>query len=253
MKRHYIELWALLALAFVIFAVASAFDMPFKSAGIVDTLMAKHEEPDSALDIIADPEPEVLINPCDTTAQTILLIGDSMLEGLGPRLAAYAAHNGHTLYSVIWYSSTSEIWGRSDKLRRYIDRLKPTYIFICLGANELFVRDIASHRRKYVEAILRDVGDIPYLWIGPPNWADDTGINDLIASATSQGAYYRSKGMQFERGADGAHPTPASAAAWLDSVVRWMPAHALRPIRLDIPEEATARPSRTFVHQPSER
>ena len=189
----------------------------------------------------------------DTTSHNILIFGDSMLEGLGPRLAAYAAHNGHTLYSVIWYSSTSEIWGRSDKLRRYIDRLKPTYIFICLGANELFVRDIASHRRKYVEAILRDVGDIPYLWIGPPNWADDTGINDLIASATPQGAYFRSKGMQFERGADGAHPTPASAAAWLDSVVRWMPAHALRPIRLDIPEEATARPSRTFVHQPSER
>ena len=89
--------------------------------------------------------------PVDTAAQTILFIGDSMLEGLGPRLAAYASHNGHTLYNVVWYSSTSEVWGRSDKLQSYIRRLHPTYVIVCLGANELFVPRIAERRREYVE------------------------------------------------------------------------------------------------------
>lgn len=252
MKRHYIELWALLVLAFVIFAVASAFDMPFKSAGFAEALFPDNPVPTPAV-VAVEAEPQLVVNHCDTTAQTILLIGDSMLEGLSPRLAAYAAHNGHTLYSVIWYSSTSETWGRSDKLRRYIKRLKPTYIFISLGANELFVRDIAKRRKQYVEKILEDIGDIPYIWIGPPNWAEDSGINDLIASTVSNGSYFRSKGMHFERGADGAHPTPASASAWLDSIARWMPVNARYPIRLDVPTDSVGRPRRTFVHQPSER
>lgn len=252
MKRHYIELWALLVLAFVIFAVASAFDMPFKSAGIAEALFPDKQVVDTVVTDI-DIEPEIIVNPCDTTSQTILFIGDSMLEGLSPRLAAYAAHNGHTLYTVIWYSSTSETWGRSDMLRRYIQRLKPTYVFISLGANELFVRNITERRRQYVEKIIKDLGDIPYVWIGPPNWAEDSGINDLIESAVSRGSYFRSKGMHFERGADGAHPTPASASAWLDSIARWMPANARYPIRLDVPADSVARPRRTFVHQPSER
>lgn len=253
MKRHYVELWALLALAFVIFAVASAFDTPFKSSGIADSILPKKAEVSVLADTTTIHEPEITKVECDTTNQVILLIGDSMLEGLGPRLAAYANHNGHTLYSVIWYSSTSEIWGQSDKLRRYIARLKPTYIFICLGANELFVRDIAAKRKKHIEAILRDIGDIPYVWIGPPNWAEDTGINELISTSTPQGAYFRSKGMKFERSSDGAHPTPASAMEWLDSIVRWMPANAIHPIHLEIPADSTARPHRTFVHQPHER
>ena len=43
--------------------------------------------------------------------QTILFIGDSMVEGLSRRLGDYSAENGHTLYTVIWYSSSTERWG----------------------------------------------------------------------------------------------------------------------------------------------
>ena len=112
-----------------------------------------------------------------------------MLEGIAPRLAAYADHNGHTLYSVMWYSSTSKIWGSSDKLRNYISRLNPSFIIVCLGANELTVRDIASARRQYVEKIIEDIDTIPYLWIGPPNWRRDTGINALISSVANEGSF----------------------------------------------------------------
>lgn len=175
-----------------------------------------------------------------------------MLDGLYPRLAAYADHNGHELYVVIWYSSTSESWGTSDRLRGYISRLNPDYIFICLGANELSVRDIAARRERYVQSIIADIGDIPYLWIGPPNWKPDTGINDLIAANTAPGTFFRSDGMHFERKADGAHPTAASAAAWMDSVARWMPRGCANPIPLEAPEAARGRARRVFVHKPGE-
>ena len=189
----------------------------------------------------------------DTTAKTILFIGDSMLEGLSPRLAAYAQHNGHKLYTVIWYSSTSQVWGQSGKLAGYIRRLKPDFIFICLGANELFVRDIKSKRDKYVKKLISEAGNIPYVWIGPPNWKPDTGINDLIAANTAPGTFFVSNGMHFDRAKDGAHPTRTSAAAWMDSVARWMPEHCAHPIKMEKPSAAAGRPVKIFVHQPNEK
>ena len=267
MRRHYAELWLLLLAAFAVFAVSSAFDMPeiggrkLKSSGIADALFAARSDGGASLaaadslaaDTASAAEPEAGPAPCDSLPKTILFIGDSMLEGLGPRMAAYADHNGHTLYEVMWYSSTSEVWGRSDRLAGYIGRIKPDYIFICLGANELFVKDIAEKRAKYVDRILADIDTIPYLWIGPPNWRDDTGINDLIASRTSRGSFFLSDGMHFERSKDGAHPTRESAAAWLDSVARWMPRHAKHPILMETPSEQSARAKRVFVHQPHEK
>ena len=59
--------------------------------------------------------------------------------------------------------------------------------------------------------------------------------------------------MTFERAKDGAHPTRPSAAAWLDSVIRWMPANALHPIRLDVPVRTAGKAKRIFVHQPDEK
>lgn len=202
--------------------------------------------------LIVDVKPSFPM-PCDTTEQVIMLCGDSMLEGLGPRLAAYAEANGHTLYTVMWYSSTSEVWGKSDKLKHYINKLRPTYIVLCLGANELIVSDIVNKREKYVSKIIEDIDTIPFLWIGPPNWRKDTGINDLIASKAPQGTFFLSDGMNFVRTKDGAHPTRNSAAEWLDSVVRWMPANALYPIRLNIPEKNSGKAAQTFIHQPNEQ
>lgn len=265
MKRHYTALWLLFLVAFALFAAASAVDMPeiaghkLKSSEIVPSLFAVDEARNTIDSMAADetefPEVRTSVFPvaCDTTAKTILFIGDSMLEGLGPRLAAYAEKNGHTLYTVIWYSSTSAVWGNSDKLRHYIDTIHPDYVFVCLGANELFVSDIASKRRGYVRKIIADIDTIPYLWIGPPNWKPDTGINDLVASEAAEGAFFLSNGMHFERSKDGAHPTRSSAAQWMDSVARWMPAHSFHPIRMEFPDKDSGRAKRIFVHQPSEK
>ena len=104
-----------------------------------------------------------------------------------------------------------------------------------------------------MKKILADIDTIPFLWIGPPNWRDDTGINDLISSHTPRGTFFLSNGMTFERAKDGAHPTRPSAAAWLDSVIRWMPANALHPIRLDVPVRTAGKAKRIFVHQPDEK
>ncbi len=100
---------------------------------------------------------------------------------------------------------------------------------------------------------LDQIGEIPYLWIGPPNWKADTGINSLLRDATADGCFFLSDGMQFRRAKDGAHPTRESAAEWVDSIMRWMPESAAHPILMDAPSEAKGRPAKLWVHQPDEK
>lgn len=251
--RHYKELWTILALAFAIFFVLSIFDgiaigdsFELRSAGFARALAegprkteAGHAEAaDTTAEAIAEHEPAAPA-PVDTTAQTILFIGDSMLDGLSPRMVDYCLANGHRLISYRWYSSSTSKWGApsSTLLKELIAQHKPTFVFICLGANELFISKVEDKCGPAVDRILADIGTTPYVWIGPPNWKPDTGINDLIARKSRPGSFFLSDGMSFERRKDGAHPTTASAAAWLDSVMRWMPAHAAHPIRMAPPQK----------------
>lgn len=258
MKRNYIEFWALLAAAFAVVVAASCFDpitiggIEIRHSGIADRLTREPEKKsEAAADSTASQGVTQFPAPLDTASQNILIIGDSMLEGLNPRLAAYAKENGHTLNSVIWYSSTSEYWGTCDTLKVFLRRFKPSFIFISLGGNELFVKDIAEKRDKFVKNFLAQIGDIPYVWIGPPNWKPDTGINDLIAANVPKGQFFLSNGMHFDRAKDGAHPTHASAALWMDSVARWMPQHAAHPIKMKKPgPDVKARPASVTVLQP---
>ena len=203
------------------------------------------EQPEKAVAQPSKPKKAAM----DTTAKVILFIGDSMLEGLGPRLAAYAQENGHTLINVIWYSSTTEIWGASTRLKERIAEFHPDYIFVCLGANELFVSDIQRKRQRYLDNMLAQIGDIPYVWIGPPNWKPDTGINDMLQQSCAPGTFFLSNGQHFDRAKDGAHPTHASASAWCDRVCSWVMTQSAHPIRLNKPKAAKAR-CRTIVYQP---
>lgn len=265
MKKGFWGLWSILVVALALFLIMSSFDsirvgsVELKSSGMAKRLVQPPvSEARSLVGVVAETlgvadcldAESSNANVVDTTSKTILFIGDSMLEGLSPRLAAYAKENGHTLYTVIWYSSTSKIWSNAAKLTTYIHKFRPDYIFICLGANELFVKDIVNKRDVCVKNIIKEIGNIPFVWIGPPNWKPDTGINLLIANNAGKGHYFKSDGMKFDRAKDGAHPTHQSAALWMDSVVRWMPLHAEHPIKLDVPSVAQARPKKVEVLQP---
>lgn len=262
--NRYIGLWLILLISLALFIVLSAYE-PIKICGVEIRTTKAYErltrEPEPTPEEIAEAKrkeaderaakQKELQKQKLSEPQTILFIGDSMLEGLAPRLASYAKENNHKLYSVIWYSSTSEVWGETDSLKVNIERYKPTYVFICLGANELFVRDIAIKREQFVKNIISQIGDLPYLWIGPPNWKPDTGINELIDKNAEKGCFFLSNGMHFDRTSDGAHPTRNSAIAWMDSVVRWMAKSSAYPIaNMKVPTEPTARATKQTVYYP---
>ena len=186
----------------------------------------------------------------DTTSQRILLIGDSMLEGLMLRLKDYTAANQHDMKTVIWYSSSTEYFGRSDTLKYFIKQYRPTYIMLVLGANELFVPDIKRKRSGYVKHILKQMDTVNYTWVGPPNWKDDTGINDLILSNVGPMRYFPSKNLNYTRSKDGAHPTHSSAAIWMDSIASWIMTRSLKPIVLKKPIHKSNKSPNATILQP---
>lgn len=187
----------------------------------------------------------------DTTRQSFLFIGDSMLEGLRQRLNDYCKENGHTMNTVIWYSSSSLWYGNCDTISYFIKKHKPTYVLICLGANELFIRNIKKDRANLVAHIVQQVGDLPYVWIGPPNWKADTGINDLIVEYAGKNHYYESKKLKYARSKDGAHPTLGSARIWMDSVAAYIEKESCCPVRLKKPAKVYKGYPSTILLQPN--
>lgn len=254
MKRTYFSFFALLLVAFILFAGLSFFkDGIEESFGIntatfaSDLLSMPNDELELADVVTTDSVSGKAIAtveraPLDTTRKNILFIGDSMLERLSPRIAAYAEENGHQMNTVIWYGSSTEVWATSGRAKECIQKYRPDYIIISLGGNELFVNDIIARRTKYVKQIVAEFADIPYVWIGPPNWKKDTGINKMIQSVVPKGNFYLSytPDQHYERAKDGAHPTPASAAKWADRICKWIVEESNNPIMLNLPQKARA-------------
>lgn len=253
MKRTYFSFFALLLVAFMLFAGLSFFKDDIEEASGINTatfasdlLSAPDDELELAdmvtTDSASGKATTVERAPLDTTKKNILFIGDSMLERLSPRIAAYAEENEHQMNTVIWYGSSTEVWATSGRVKECIQKYRPDYIIISLGGNELFVNDIIARRTKYVKQIVAEFADIPYVWIGPPNWKKDTGINKMIQSVVPKGNFYLSytPDQHYERTKDGAHPTPASAAKWADRICKWIVEESNNPIVLNLPQKARA-------------
>jgi len=186
----------------------------------------------------------------DSSAQRILFFGDSMVEGLLRRMNSYAYANGHTITNVVWYSSTTEIWAKTDTLRYFINKVKPTFAMISIGANEQFLKDAGS-REPRIRQILKALGDTPFVWIGVPAWKEDTGINDLTQRVVGKSRYFDSRGLTLMRGRDHMHPTFSAACEWMDSVAVWMASpKTAHPIRMDKPTDGEKHTYKTYALQP---
>ena len=260
MKKSYKILCAILGIALLGFFAFSQCDRLSETLGLKkgkfnETLFSKDKSDEKKVlkkDTVPD-EKKPGKNEVDTTKKTILFIGDSMVECLFPRMSAYAKKNGHTFYAVIWYSATTEVYGTRTTVKEYIDKYHPDYILFSLGGNELFIRDIKENRQKYVDEIIRQFGDIPYIWIGPPNWKPDTGVNDMIKSSVPEGCFYLSytPDQHYDRKKDGAHPNAASSILWMDRICKWIMNESAHRIKLEAPAPGEkARPDDLVLLQP---
>ena len=191
-------------------------------------------EPDSTTEPdVEEKEVASLKQPLDTTPQNILLLGESMVEGLARPFADYCTANGHEFNAVCWYSSTTKHWAKTDTLSYFLNKFNPSYVLISVGGNEQFVKDL-DVREKYIKQMLDILKDRKIEWIGTPAWKKDTGINDLTRRLVGDDRYFDSRNLILDRRRDHAHPTPKAAVIWMDSVMAWISSDANRnPILFD--------------------
>lgn len=251
------SLWLLLSLALVMMlTIAFADDISIggktiKKAPVADLFVHPPINAYDSLLLVAEAEADSIdaTKPAeivtDSLPQSLLIFGDSMTYNLALRLAQYARENGHTIHSVNWDSSNTKIWASHDTLAYYINKFKPTQIFISLGSNELYVAKPET-RLPYITKILDVIDTIPYVWIGPPNWKEDAGINDLLERVCQKGSFFRSAGMEFKRKKDNIHPTRESSALWVDSIMRWLPKSS-HPFVANMPPDSVKKSNPNII------
>ena len=177
----------------------------------------------------------------DTTKQRILLIGDSEIGGLRYSINDYCRENGHKIVlAVEWYSATTFNFGRSDTIDKIIARYKPTYVFMVIGLNELYAKDLKA-RKIAANKLAEKLKGIPYTWIGPANWQEDFGINKVYESSAEPGAYFMSKNLTLPRSKDGRHPDNKGYRIWMDSIAAWVQTTARYKLKMNVPVKR-ARP-----------
>lgn len=251
MKSHYTGLWLIVALALIIFLIVafsndlSIGSWTIKKAPFRDNLLAEELADSIKADSLSSELPSEKQVTTDSVPKSIFIFGDSMTFNLALRLAQYAKQNGHTIHSVNWDSSNTKIWADCDTLEFYLRKYNVDYVFISLGSNELYFKN-PEQRLPYVKRILEMIDTIPYVWIGPPNWQKDSGINDMLARACKPGSFFRTDGMELKRKRDHIHPTREASALWVDSIARWMPKSA-HPILMDTPSDSIGKSNPNII------
>lgn len=181
------------------------------------TLAASTQSGDSRLVLESGTSADAAGTP---VTHRVLMLGDSMIEPLQQRAAAYFRDAGHKFISVIWYGSRTLDWGRGSRLAQTLQTYAPSYVVVVLGSNELMAKDVAE-RAAHVRRMLQTFGELPVIWVGPPSWREDHGFNAMLASELGA-HFFRSEALSFERASDGIHPTNSSGAYWMDRVADWM-------------------------------
>ena len=178
----------------------------------------------------------------DTCGKRILFFGDSMIEGLAMRFADYADENGHKLYSVCWYGSSTLGWASNlDTLQSFLNWSQADYVVVSLGGNELRVKDLEA-RSQNIRKIQDALKDRPTVWIAPHSWIKNPTITGVIRETVGEKRYFDSTRLKFNRGSDNMHPTFGSASRWMDSIAVWLSSpQTAHPIRMNPPQQKYPR------------
>lgn len=158
----------------------------------------------------------------------LMLIGDSMAQGLAPQIKALATDE-----RVPWIGrgvpgSRTDQWAGSPWLDRYLVEFRPTLVLVALGTNDAYSnqgdRELAAMRQ--VAAAIRSAG-ADLIRIGPPALpAKQLGAaldrHYLDALAVEAPHYFASDELELPRGPDGLHPTTLGFAGWAGRIWAWI-------------------------------
>jgi lysophospholipase L1-like esterase len=159
----------------------------------------------------------------------VLLVGDSMAQGMLPHLRGLATTAEIPYIGAGLPGTTILQWLSSDWLRRKLAEFKPTHVLISLGTNDAFSGvdpEKAGGRAASLVQSIQDTGAHP-IWVGAPslpaNYAGkhpDSGVLQKIKDAAPY--YFSSEEYVIPRGPDDLHPSAAGYAGWAGAIWNWL-------------------------------
>lgn len=158
--------------------------------------------------------------PLSLRNKTVLLVGDSMAEGVGPWLQKKVEAVGGRFIDGHERSSTIIFWQQGGKLQEKLAEFHPDIIFIALGSNEIFIEK-PEVRAPLIQQMVSEIGSRPAFWIGPPSWKPDKGLVHVIEENFQPGHFYNSNDLKVPRAGDGKHPTAQGYGTWTDLIWNW--------------------------------
>jgi lysophospholipase L1-like esterase len=145
----------------------------------------------------------------------VLLIGDSLAQGLSPPLTALARESRIGMTTLAQQGSTIGAWTRgalNPGLRAKLAE-KPTLVLISLGTNDEYLAPTQLPQvAADAKALLALLDPIPVVWILPPTLPKSIGVTPLLRDLAPHA--FDSFAYKIPRAADGIHPTPTGYSGW---------------------------------------
>lgn len=157
----------------------------------------------------------------------LLLVGDSLAEGLGPPLQAMANEANVPFSKIVRGGTRIDQWAGSQKLTERIDSFRPTMVLVSLGTNDEYMTgsDVAERQAPHLERLLSRLrsGEAEVVWIGPPRLpVSSKGVVPLIRRTVPKSHYFPSERLTIPRGPDSLHPTLKGYVGWAGAIWRWL-------------------------------
>lgn len=189
-----------------------------------------------------------------TPIRKVLFLGDSMTGWMAERFNAYADKNDFEVATIVWDGSTISKWANSPNLKNIINEQKPDAIILSLGMNELFERNPETRLSEPVRKLKETIGDIPFLWIGPPSWpghSEGETLNSWLQNQLGEHYFFRSFDLNIPRQSkSNPHPNREGIEEWIDRVAEWIPENSnLHFKSMDSPDAGKFSRSKTFIYK----
>ena len=110
------------------------------------------------------------------------------------------------------------------------------FIVVVLGLNELYARDLTK-RTQAANLLRAKFGNTPYLWIGPANFMEDSGINKVFEQIATSERFILSKHLNLPKSTDKRHPNREGYRIWMDYIAKFIQASKLYDFKFEKPKK----------------
>ena len=159
----------------------------------------------------------------------LLLIGDSLAQGLMPQFQVFATEAGIGYVGTGIPGSFVHQWASSDWLVKKLIEFKPTHVLVSLGANDAYSGLAPAAVEASAVALVEKLkaADAHVIWIGAPALPETLGTSKVdeatLSNIRSAAPYYfASEEYSIPRGPDNLHPSVQGYAGWAGAIWNWL-------------------------------